>query len=258
MRAGEPHSRERSSRPGAATKLDLGAAFREVVRLYRAHWRLLTLLAVAVLLPQALLDAAFGEIKVERLDSLADVSRLLSIPVAVVVNLGGEAFYSGVVAAVALHWRAGFAQPHLREVAARIPYLTLIAIDLVVAIGIALGLALLILPGILFAAYTLTAPPLVEVRGLGVRAALREARELVRGNFRRVLAATLVAYLGTELAVQLLALPFHGYGIEAAAHLAAEAIVEPFQGMAAVIVALALLDIHGRETVPIRGRTTPT
>ncbi|MGZ5412634.1 MAG: hypothetical protein ACXWYV_08960 [Solirubrobacterales bacterium] len=233
--------------------LDLGEVFREVVRLYRAHWRLLTLVAVAVLLPQALLDAAFGEIKVERLDSLADVSRLLSIPLAVVINLGGEAFYSGVVAAVVLHWRAGVGRPHMREVAAGIPYLTLIAIDLVVSVGIALGLALLVVPGILFAVYTFTAPALAEVRGLGVRAALREGRELVKGNFRRVLAATLVAYLGTELAVQALVLPFHGFGIEAVAHLAAEALVEPFQGATAVIVALALLDIHGRETVPVRG-----
>lgn len=232
--------------------LDLRELFREVLRAYRAHWALLILLAGAVLVPQAVLDAAFGDVKVEKLDSLGDVTKLLSIPLAVVINLGGEAFYSGVVAAVALHWRAGIARPRLAAVAARIPYLTLIAIDLLVAVAIAAGLAFLIVPGVVIATYTFTAPALVEVRGLGVRAALREAFELARGNFRRILAATLVAYLGTEVFVQLVALPFHGFALEAGVHLAAEMLAEPFQGVTAVMVALALLEIHGRPPLEPR------
>lgn len=237
--------------------LDVRRAFRDIWRLYRDHWRLLTFLAVVVLVPQSLLDAAFGDIRIERVNSLADVAKLLSIPLALVINLGGEAFYSGIVAAVTLHWRAGIARPHVGEVAARIPYLTLIAIDLIVALGTAVGLLFLVVPGFAFATYTFISPALVEVRGLGLRAALREGYELVRGNFRRVLVIGVTVYVVTEAASELVALPFEGFKLEAAGHLLGEAVLQPFQGAAAVIVALALLEIHGREPVSVGTEPSP-
>jgi hypothetical protein len=240
------------SEDAEAGKLDVGGVIRDVWRLYRAHWLLLTLIAVAVLIPQSLLDEAFGEIEIHRVHSISDVGKLLSIPLAVVFNMGGEAFYSGIVAAVTLHWRAGVARPRLGRVAARIPYLTLIALDITVAVGTALGLLFLIVPGVLIGTYTFAAPALAEVRDLGFRAALRESFEIVRGNFWRVLAIGAVAILGTAIVGELIAMPFDGFAAGAAAHLFSEALVEPLQGAAAVITALALLDLHGREPVPVR------
>lgn len=237
-------------------KLPIRGTLVDVARLYRAHWRLLIPLALVVLIPQAIADAAVGDYKVEHLDSLADVKRLATIPFTVAINLGGEALYSGIIASVVLSWRAGTGEPDLRGVARSIPYLTLIAIDLTIAAGTAIGLILLVVPGIMFATYTFIAPALVEVRHLGLRAAVREAFELVRGSFWRVLAIAAIAYEGTEVIVGLLVLPFHGVQYEAAAHLIIEGVIEPFQGVAAVLTALALLEIHGRKPVEPGARRT--
>ena len=237
----------------APAKLDVRAVTREMARLYRAHWLLLTLLAIVVLVPQSILDAAFGDIEIERISSIADIGKLAAIPLAVAINLGGEAFYSGVVAAVALHWRAGARRPPIREIARRIPYGSLIAIDLVIALGTMVGLVLLVVPGIVFATYTFTSSALVEVRGLGVRPALREGFRIVRGNFWRVLAIAVTVYVATEAAAQVASGLVHGLEREAVAHLIAEAVLEPFQGVAAVIVALSLLRIHGLRPRDVEG-----
>ena len=219
------------------------------MRLCRRHWRLLIPLSLVALLPQAVADAAVGDLGVEGIHSFADLTKLATIPLTVAINLGGEALYSGIIAAVALHWRAGVARPDLRQIARRIPYLTLIAADAAIAVGTAVGLALLIVPGIMFITYTFIAPPLIEVRHLGLRAAMRESVRLVRGNFWRVLGLAALFYGGTELVTSLLMLPFHDFETEAIAHLAIETVLEPFQGVAAVIIALGLLEIHGEPTV---------
>jgi hypothetical protein len=220
-----------------------------VVDFYRRHWRVLIPLSLVALLPQAIGDAAIGDLEIDGFHPLADATKVLTGLLTVAINLGGEALYSGIIAAFALHWRAGISRPDLREVARRIPYLTLIAADVVIAVGTALGLALLVVPGIMFITYTFIAPPLIEVRDLGLRAALRESVHLVRGNFWRVLALVVIFYGGTELVTSLVMLPFHDFESEAVAHLAIEAVLEPFQGAAAVIIALALLEIHGVEPV---------
>jgi hypothetical protein len=238
-----------SERPAVA-KVDPRGVARDGWTLYREHWLLLTIVAVIVLLPQTVLDSQFGDIEVERIHSFADVGKLLTVPLAVAINLGGEAFYSGVVAGIALSWREGVRRPPVKTIARRIPYLTLIGIDLVVALGTTIGLVLLVIPGLVFVTYTFVASALVETRGLGVRAALRESFELVRGNFWRVALVGISVYVGTEAAAQIASALVHGAELDAGAHLLAEALLEPFQGVAAVILALTLLGLHGREPLP--------
>jgi hypothetical protein len=238
-----------SDRP-AAGKLDLRGVARDGWSLYREHWLLLTIVAVIVLLPQTVLDSQFGDIEVERIHSLSDVGKLLTVPLAVAINLGGEAFYSGVVAGIALSWREGVRHPPIKTIARRIPYLTLIGIDLVVAFGITVGLVLFIIPGLVFGTYAFVSAALVETRGLAIRGALRESFELVRGNFWRVALVGITVYVGTEAASQIASALVHGVELEAGAHLIAEALLEPFQGVATVIVALTLLGLHGREPLP--------
>ncbi|MDP9228128.1 MAG: hypothetical protein M3M99_03630, partial [Actinomycetota bacterium] len=133
----------------------------------------------------------------------------------------------------------------LLEIVASVRYLALIAVDVLIAIGTALGLVLLIVPGILFATYTYVAPVLIELQDVSIRRSFSKSLELVRGHFWPVLAIGLLFYAGTEAAVNALMLPFHGFAHEVGAHLAIESVFEPLQGIATVLVGLRLLELHG-------------
>jgi hypothetical protein len=237
------------SPPAPVAKVELGPVARDVLRAYAHHWRLLIPLTIVVLLPQALADAAFGEIEIDRVQTAADLLKLATIPLSAAINLGGEALLAGIIAAVVIEWRKGSELSDLRRAAREILYLRLIAIDLLLAIGFGVGLAFLVVPGIVFATYFLISPALVEVERLSIPDAIRKSIVLVRGNFWRVLVFALGFLVVTDFAATVLESPIHGVPGELGFNLVIEAALEPFQGLATVLLALALLDLH-RETAP--------
>lgn len=228
-------------------KLRIGWVLGWVWRVYRKRWRLLIPLAVLVLLPQTIGDAALGDLEVERIHSAADVLKLAAIPFSLVINLLGEALYAGIVAAVVVEWLAGRELTDIPRVARSIPYGRLIAIDLVLAFGTAIGLVLLIVPGVIFYTYMAASPALVELNDLQVKPALRKSVELVRGSFWRVLGFSVVVLVLSEGISALLESPVHGLQGELLFSLAIEAMILPFQGLATVFLTLALLDLHGED-----------
>ena len=76
---------------------------------------------------------------------------------------------------------------------------------------------------------------------------MRQSVTLVRGNFWRVLIFTLLVLLITDSVAALLESPVHGLHGELLFNLLIEAVVEPFQGLTTVFLALALLDIRGED-----------
>jgi hypothetical protein len=226
-------------------RLQIGRVARDVLRVYRRHWTLLVPMAVAVLLPQTVLEVAIGPLEVERIERWTDVAKLALLPFTAAASLLGEAFYAGLVAAAVLEWRAGHRLPRLFVLARGIPYVHLIAADLILVIGAAIGLLLLIVPGILFLAYFYIAPTVVELERRGVGDAFRRSAELVRGNFWRVFAIGLTVVLGTELVSEGLNHLMHGLVGDVVAETAVDAGLEPFQGLVTALVALALIDLRG-------------
>jgi len=222
----------------------------EVWRAYLRHWRLLVPLALVVLLPQAVGDAVFGDLEVDGIHNAEDIVRVLGIPISAAINLGGEALYAGILAAVVVQWRASDQVPSLRATARRIPYGRLVAIDLLLAIGTAVGLILLVVPGVLIFTYLLISPALVEIQRLTIREAVTRSIELVRGNFWRVLGVAVVVLVATDAIGTVLESPIHGLHGEIAFNLLIEAVLEPFQGLATVLLALALMEIHGHTPGP--------
>jgi hypothetical protein len=93
---------------------------------------------------------------------------------------------SSTVAAAVSESRRRERRHSLLEIARTVPYARLIAVDVLVALGTAVGVILLVLPGIVFYTWFALAAPVVKIERLGVRAALRRSRELVRGNFWQV------------------------------------------------------------------------
>lgn len=224
----------------------------DVLRVYRRHWRLLVPMAAVVLVPQALAESALDPIEAPRLEAWTEIVKLALLPGEVIASLVGEAFYAGLVAAAVLEWRAGRRLPRPWALARSIPYRRLIAADLLLALGAAIGFLLLLVPGVVFLTYFLIAPAVIKLEGRGVRDGFRRSAELVRGNFWRVLTVVVVAVLGTELASEALVALMHTLPGEVVAELVVDALLEPFQGLVTVLVALALIELRG-QSAALRG-----
>ena len=228
-------------------RLPVMQVLRVVWRVYRRKWKFLVPLSLVVLLPQAAADAVFGDVEVERVETAEDILNLASIPLAIAINLGGEALYAGIVAAAVVEWARGRELRDVPGAIRSIEYGRLIALDLMLAVGTVIGLVLLIAPGLIFFTYLVVSPALIELDGDTVKQALRRSAQLVRGNFWRVLGFTLIVLVATDSLATLLESPIHGVHGELLFNLLIEAVVEPFQGLTTVFLALALLGLHGHD-----------
>jgi hypothetical protein len=221
------------------------AVGREVAAAYRAHWLFLIVAAVVVLLPQSLADAFLDHLNVEGIHSARDVAILAAVPLTVVVNLFGQAFYAGLTAAAVIEWRAHRPLPNIIALLRTVPLGRLALLDLVLTLGTAIGLLLLLIPGLIWLAYFSIAPAIVKVEHEGVWGSMRRSRDLVRGNFWRVFAIVVGTIAVTEIAVAAISAPFHGIGLVTVVDLAADGLLQPVEGLVIVVVALALLELRG-------------
>jgi hypothetical protein len=231
----------------ARGRLPILGLLADVWQVYRQHWRLLVPLALVVLLPQALSDALELQVDINHLDLGRAALAAVTAAGLVATNLAGEALYAGMITALVVEWRHGIQRPSLSRLAHQLPILRLIAADLLIAGGTALGLLLLIVPGIVFAIYTLTTTVVIELEDASLRRGFTRSASLIGGNFTQVLAIGAVLIAGSEAISAALLLPFHDFVAEAPAHLVVEALLEPFQGVATVLVALALMELRGER-----------
>ena len=226
-------------------RLSARAVVREVAASYRAHWPFLILAAVVVLLPQALADGFLDHLEIEGVHSFRDVAILAAAPLTVVVNLGGQAFYAGLTAAAVVEWREHRPLPNIRALLRAVPIKRLILVDLVLTFGSALGLLLLVIPGLIWLAWFSLAPAIVKFEHRDVWGSLRRSRELVRGNFWPVLWIVVGTIVVTELLVEAVTIPFHTDVLVALADLVADGLLQPIEGLVIVVVTLDLLELRG-------------
>jgi hypothetical protein len=235
---------------GDRRELTLRGTFAEMWRVYRRHWRFLVPAAAIVLLPQAIADGVLEGFDVEHIRSLVDVATIGLALLTTVVNLMGQVVYAGLCAAAVVDWRAGQPLPPFRDLIGSMPIGRLILLDIVVTLLAAIGLILLIVPGLIFVTYSAASAPVMKLEHRGVRDSIRRSFELVRGRARRVFVIVIGAILVTEAAVQLIAVPFTGAAVLALVNLAGEAIFQPFEGLVVALVAIRLLELHGQAPEP--------
>jgi Uncharacterised protein family (UPF0259) len=226
-------------------KLSARAVAREVIASYRTHWLFLIVAALVVLLPQALADGFLDHLEIEGIHSFRDVAILAAAPLTVVINLFGQAFYAGLTAAAVIEWRAHRPLPNIRALLKAVPLGTLVLLDIVLTLGTAIGLVLIVIPGVIWLTYFSIAPAIVKVEHLGVWDSMRRSRELVRGNFWRVMWIVVGTIFITEAAVTAISAPFHDAGFVALIDLAADGLLQPIEGLVIVVVALELLELRG-------------
>ncbi len=169
----------------------------------------------------------------------------LALLVLVTTGLLGEIFYTGAVA-IALTRPHDGGQPGLREVAGSVRYGTLIAVDLIFGVLVALGFIAFVVPGILVFVYFGLAAPVVEIEHRGVRSGLARSFDLVRGHFWLVLAVLVpiellsdgLTDLATHFAHTLLG---DSLVAEWLTDTATNIVLTPFYAVAAVLLATDLI-----------------
>lgn len=163
----------------------LGSIYRRIGRTYWSWAPSLLILAAAVFLPLGLLDSISAELNVDSvdLDNGIKIAALVGALAALTTtSLIGEVFYSGAISIFLTHPEHE-RPPSILEIARRIDYRRLIAVDLAYVAIVAVGLLLLFVPGVLAFVWLGLAGPVVEIEKHSVRGALRRSCSLVRGNF---------------------------------------------------------------------------
>ncbi len=149
----------------------------------------LLLLAAVVFVPLGLIDAITVNAEVGSLSAsngLLVAAAAGAVVALTITGLIGEVFYSGAVAISLTHAEHGRA-PSLRDIARRLNYHRLIAVDLLYGLFVAVGLILLLAPGVAIFVWFGLAGPVVEIEGRSVGGAFRRSWDLVRGRFWTVL-----------------------------------------------------------------------
>lgn len=163
----------------------IASVYAQVVRVYAAWWPAILMLAVAVFIPLAALDAAALQVDVESLDlgsGFKVVAFLAAVGAVTMTGLLGEVFFAGAIALSLTHPEEK-RPPTLRYIARQISYRRLIVVDILYVVLVAVGLMLLIVPGAFAFVLFGLAGPAVELEERTVRGALARSYRLVRADF---------------------------------------------------------------------------
>jgi hypothetical protein len=226
---------EAEATPAQRPRLHVRELLRDVLVVYRRHWLRLIIAAAIVFAPLAALDALMEEIHPEGFLAIGTITIGESL-----FHLIGDVFYTGLVAAAVVAWRAGGPRVGLIGVARSLPWRTGAAVDVVLPVLTAIGFALLIVPGVLVYVYLSLTPAIVELDHVGMREAMRRSWRSVRGNFWRVL-LVFVIVLGVSGAVeQLLQDAVTATIGDGLVNWVVQLLSAPFNGLATVLMAYAL------------------
>lgn len=228
---------------------------RRVVSTYGRIWRTylawspgILVLALIVFLPLGLLNALTMNVELDSLDLTNGIKlAALALAVGVVTATGliGEVFFSGAIA-VSLTHSHEVGPPPLREIARRLRYGRLIAVDLAFVAIVAVGLLLGLIPGVLAFVWLGLAGPVVEIEEQTVRGALARSMRLVRGSFWLVFGVLVpIEIVGDAIGGGLAALVHDLFGDTFIATWLAEALsdiaLSPLFAVAAVLLTVELI-----------------
>lgn len=167
-------------------KLDTADAFDRMFSLYGHQFAILIGTALVIFVPIAILSGIVG--------SSGSVGLAF---VVLVLSLTGQALYTGAVVEAVEDMRDGrrdFSIGDLLRAAA--PFIApLIGAGFFFGVCVAVGLVLVIIPGLVFLTWFCLFAPAIVVERRGVFAAFTRSRELVRGNGWRVFGVIVVAFI---------------------------------------------------------------
>ncbi|HEY8810609.1 MAG TPA: hypothetical protein VIM28_11385 [Solirubrobacterales bacterium] len=230
------------------SRLSLFSLYARIWRTYFAWAGTLLPLACFVFIPLGLIHAIPVHVEATSLSLSSGVeifSAVLAVLLLVMTGLLGEIFYTGAVAIALTHQNDG-EPPSLREVARSVRYGTLIAVDLIFGVLVAVGFIAFFVPGLLLFVYLGLAAPIVEIEHRGVRAALGRSIRLVRGHFWLVLAVLVPIEIASDGLTNLATAGTHALlgdslVAEWVTDTATNIVLTPFYAVAAVLLTLDLI-----------------
>jgi len=237
------------------------------LRIWRTYWgwapSILTLAAI-VFIPLGLLNSLTLNVELDALN-IANGIKLAALALAVgaitLTGLLGEVFFSGAIA-VSLTHPHGEDPPPLHEIARRLNYGRLIAVDLLFVAVVALGLLLGLVPGLLAFVWLGLSGPVVELEDRTAGGALKRSLRLVRGNFWLVflvLAPIEIVgdAIGTGLAALVHDLLGHTFLATWLAESVADAALSPVFAVAAVLLTVELARERDGAAPPLHASPVP-
>jgi hypothetical protein len=242
----------------------LASTYVRIWRTYRGWASSILLLAAIVFVPLGLLNALTLNVELDSLDITNGIKlAALALAVGVVTATGliGEVFFSGAIA-ISLTHPHGEDPPPLREIARRLNYGRLIAVDLIFVAIVAVGSVLGLVPGLLAFVWLGLAGPVVELEERSARSALRRSMELVRGNFWLVFGVLAPIEIGGNaigagLAALVHDLLGHTFVATWLAESLADAALSPVFAVAAVLLTVELTREKDGEAPPLHAAAVP-
>jgi hypothetical protein len=173
-----------------------------MAQVYVEQIRFLLVVALLLFVPFGLVDALAGSLVELEAEEDASFGQVLGLAAGIMLHIAtaalGEVFYAGMAMAAVTESMEGKPRSSIGRLLRSLPVGRLVAVDLISSFGLALGLVLLVVPGLmLFARYVLAAP-LLKIEGLSVGAAFRRSSELSRGHRWFLLSLLGGLYLLTE------------------------------------------------------------
>jgi len=226
----------------------VGGVLGEAWRLYTKFFTRFFVVAAIVFLIINLLGALLGAIA-----GTGSGVRLLVALIATVVSLVGTFWLQGALVYAVDDVRDGRIDSSVGELFERVqPYLwTLIGAGLLAGLGIAVGLVLLIVPGLILLTWWCLIVPVIVLEGKRVGESFSRSRDLVRGHGWTVFGVVIVSFLASAIASGLIQSIFSfldaflRYWIGGTI---ANAIVDPFLAVALTLMYFQLRESPAAET----------
>ncbi|MGN6257850.1 MAG: hypothetical protein ACTHN3_08900 [Solirubrobacterales bacterium] len=238
--------------------------YRRILRTYWAWSPGILVLALIIFLPLGLLDAITANVDLDSLDLASGVkvaAVMLAVGAIATTGLLGEIFFSGAIAMSLTHPH-GEGPPPLREIARRVKYGRLIAVDVAFVAIVAMGLLLAVVPGVLAFVFLSLAGPLVEIEERSALGALRRSAQLVRGSFWFVFWVVVpIEIVGDAVGSAIASLVHGAFGHSFVGEWLAEAlanvVLSPFFAVGAVLLTVELIAAKEGEAPPLHHSPAP-
>jgi hypothetical protein len=226
--------------------LDPGAVIARALEIYRELAGALIPAALAVFSLQAIATVALA----------GDLGVVVSL-----VSLVLGTFYQGMVVELVRDVQDGRRDASVGQLFASITpvLLTLLAVALLYGLGVAIGIALFLIPGLFLMTIWAVTGPVVVLERPGVVQAFQRSRELVRGHGWQVFVVVLIVVVGVNVISAVAAILAAGLGDvgEAVVQWIVNAATAPLSALTAAVLYLALRERAGEPPVGAAARAEP-
>jgi hypothetical protein len=216
----------------------LTGVFGEAWELYKAHWRHFFSIAFVVFVFLAVIGIL-----------LTALLGWLGIVIGAFISIAGTFWLQGALIRAVSDVRDGRADLSVSETFSQVyPKLwTIVGTGILLGIAIAIGLALLIVPGLYLMTIWIAVIPAIVLEDRGIGEAFGRSRELVRGygwNVFGTIVVTVLILIGVGIAVGLLLSPLVDWLASLIQQIVANTIVTPF---VVAVWTLVYYRLKGRE-----------